>query len=187
MFIDLTLEITPEIREKAEENQDRSIGGHLGTHFDVMDQKFPLEYLELDGIVFDVSNIREREINSKDIKLAKVKPEMFVAFYSGFLEEIGYGEKKYLNKHPQLSKELIDILLDKDISIIGIDFTGIRRENEHTKMDQYCAEKGVFIVENICNLKDILGDKKWAKFTAHTYPIKYTEMSGLPCRVVAEI
>ncbi len=112
---------------------------------------------------------------------------MFVAFYTNFIDEVGYGEKEYFKKHPQLSKELINALLDKNISISGIDFTGIRREAEHSKMDQYCAENGVFVVENICNLKELLGDKKRAKFTAHTYPIKYTEMSGLPCRVIAEI
>ena len=71
MFIDLTLEITPEIREKAQTNQDRTIGGHLGTHFDVMDKKLPLEFIEWKGIVLDVSNIRNREININDIKLTK--------------------------------------------------------------------------------------------------------------------
>jgi kynurenine formamidase len=187
MFIDLTLEITPEIREKAQTNQDRTIGGHLGTHFDVMDKKFPLEFIERKGIVFDVSNIRNREININDIKLAKVKPEMFVAFYTNFIEEVGYGEREYFEKHPQLSKDLIDALLEKNISIIGIDFTGIRRENEHTMFDQYCSERGVFIVENLVNLREILGNKRLAEFTTHTYPLKYTEMSGLPCRVVAEI
>ncbi|MFO7814725.1 MAG: hypothetical protein R6V14_03115 [Halanaerobiales bacterium] len=95
MFIDLTLEITPEIRAKAQQNQDRTIGGHLGTHFDVMDKKFPLEYLERDGIVFDVSSIKNRDIKINDIKLEKVKTDMFVAFYTNFIEEIGYGEKKY--------------------------------------------------------------------------------------------
>lgn len=187
MFIDLTLKITPEIRAKAQQNQNRTIGGHLGTHFDVMNKKFPLKYLERDGIIFDVSTIRDRDIKMKDIKLEKVKSNMFVSFYSGFIEEIGYGEKKYFKDHPQLSKELIDALLEKNISIIGIDFTGVRREEEHTMIDEYCAEKGVFIVENLCNLKELLGEKSWVEFTAHTYPIKYTEMSGLPCRVVAEI
>lgn len=187
MFIDLTLEITPEIRSKAQQNQDRTIGGHLGTHFDVMDKIFPLEYLERDGIVFDVSNIRNRDIKIEDINIEKVKSDMFVAFYSNFIEEIGYGEKEYFKEHPQLSKDLIDALLEKNISIIGIDFTGIRREEEHTMMDEYCAEEGVFIVENICNLKEVLKDKSSSKFTAHTYPVKYTGMSGLPCRVVAEI
>ncbi|MFO7814724.1 MAG: hypothetical protein R6V14_03110 [Halanaerobiales bacterium] len=54
-------------------------------------------------------------------------------------------------------------------------------------MDEYCAEEDVFIVENSCNLKEVLKDKSSAEFTAHTYPVKYTGRSGLPCRVVAEI
>ncbi len=71
MYINLTLEIIPEIREKVQTNQDRTIGGHLGTHFDVMDKKLPLEFIEWKGIVLDVSNIRNREININDIKLTK--------------------------------------------------------------------------------------------------------------------
>ncbi|MCF8001765.1 MAG: cyclase family protein [Halanaerobiales bacterium] len=187
MFIDLTLEITPEIRAKVQQNQNRIIGGHLGTHFDVMDKKFPLEYLERDGIIFDVSTIRDRDIKIDDIKIEKIKSDMFVAFHSNFIEDVGYGEKEYFKEHPQLSKDLIDTLLEKNISIIGVDFTGIRREEEHTMIDEFCAEEDVFIVENLCNLKEVLKENSSVEFTAHTYPVKYTGMSGLPCRVVAEI
>jgi kynurenine formamidase len=54
-------------------------------------------------------------------------------------------------------------------------------------MDQRCADRGVFVIENLCNLKAILGDAPSAFFTANIYPIHYTNMSGLPCRVVAKI
>lgn len=76
------------------------------------------------------------------------------------------------------------MLLEKRISIIGIDFAGVRRGKEHTLMDQRCADKGIFVVENLCNLGKILavGDT----FTANTYPMNYADMTGLPCRVVAE-
>ncbi|MEW6359827.1 MAG: hypothetical protein AB1696_26050 [Planctomycetota bacterium] len=58
---------------------------------------------------------------------------------------------------------------------------------DNTPKDQYCADRGVFIVENLCNLKNLLGDKRQRHFTAHTYPVKFADMSGLPCRVVGEI
>ena len=38
---------------------------------------------------------------------------MFTAFYTGFIEEQGYGGKIYFTEHPQLSHALIDALLEK--------------------------------------------------------------------------
>ena len=187
MLIDITLKITPKMVTDAQGNQKKELIGHLGTHFDVMNKEFPLGYVERKGIVFDVSGITGRDIDKNDIDLSRVEMDMFVAFYTGFIEAEGYGGKKYFKEHPQLSNELIDALVAKEISIIGVDFPGVRRGNEHTPMDQYCADRGVFIVENLCNLKAILGGQRHISFLANTYPVNYAEMSGLPCRVVAKL
>lgn len=185
MKIDITLKITPKMVTDAQGNEKKALVGHLGTHFDVMNKEFPLEYTERNGIVFDVSGVQGRDIEAADIDLDQVKKDMFVAFYTGFIEKEGYGSKPYFTEHPQLSNELLEALLQKQISIIGIDFAGIRRGKEHTPMDQHCADRGVFIVENLCNLGNVL--KNGSTFTAHTYPMNYAEMTGLPCRVVAEV
>jgi kynurenine formamidase len=187
MFIDLTLLVTPEMVEAAHGNEQKSLSGHLGTHFDVMNKDFPLDNLRRKAVVFDVSQVKEREISTGDIDLGRVDKDMFVAFSTGFIEKVGYGGKAYFSEHPQLSNELIDALLSRKISIIGLDFAGMRRGSEHTPKDQYCADRGVFVVENLCNLAAVLKSQKSAGFTANTYPIKYAEMTGLPCRVVAEI
>ena len=187
MLIDLSIEVTPKLREQALNNEKKTVGGHIGTLFDIMDKEFPLEFVKRKGIVFDVSNIKGKQIKFDDIDLDKIKENMFVGFYTGFLKEVGYGTKQYFYKHPQLTKDLIDKLLAKNISIIGIDFAGIRRRDEHTAIDQYCSDHGVFIVENLCNFDQILKDNKFKKFKAYTFPIKYSDMSGLPCRVVAEV
>jgi kynurenine formamidase len=187
VFIDITLLVTPEMIEAAHGNEQKSFSGHLGTHFDVMNKEFPLENLRRKAVVFDVSKVTDRDINPGDIDLNVIESGMFVAIHSGFIEKVGYGSKVYFSEHPQLSNELIEALLDRKISIIGIDFAGVRRGAEHTPKDQYCADQGVFIVENLCNLNEVLQSKPFAKFTANTYPIKYAAMTGLPCRVVAEI
>ena len=185
MLIDITLKITPKMVIDAQGNEKKALVGHLGTHFDVMNKEFPLEYTKRKGIVFDASEVFDREIDIGDINLDEVEKDMFVAFYTGFIEKIGYGDKMYFTEHPQLSNELIDALLDKGVSIIGVDFAGVRRGKEHTPKDQYCADRGVFIIENLCNLKAVLDNG--GKFQANTYPMNYAEMTGLPCRVVAEI
>lgn len=185
MLLDITLKITPQMVKNAPENANRSLLGHLGTHFDVMNKEFPLEYTRRNGIVFDVSSIRDREIGTDDISLGEIRKDMFVVFYTGFIEEVSYGSAAYFAEHPQLSDELIDVLLDKGVSMIGVDCSGIRRGKEHTPKDQYCADRGVFVVENLCNLKSVVENGR--VFVAHTYPVNYTGMTGLPCRVVAEI
>lgn len=184
MLIDVTLRITPEMVTDAQGNEKKSLVGHLGTHFDVMDKEFPLEYTRRKGIVFDVRKVTNRDIASCDVELERVTEGMFVAFYTGFIEVEGYGSKRYFSEHPQLSDELIDRLLGKGVSIIGVDFAGVRRGREHTKKDQYCADRGVFIVENLCNLEVLvrLGDS----IVMNTFPMNYAQMTGLPCRVVAE-
>ncbi|MFV0395562.1 MAG: cyclase family protein [Coprobacillaceae bacterium] len=187
MLVDITVEITPKMVTDAQGNEKKALVGHLGTHFDVMNKIFPLEYVERKAIVFDVKDIRDRDIIISDIDLDKIKEDMFVAFNTGFIEEVGYGGSTYFKEHPQLSDALIEALIKRKISIIGIDCAGVRRGKEHTPKDQYCADHDVFIIENLCNLKAILGNNKDKEFIANTYPVKYTNMTGLPCRVVAKI
>ena len=185
MLIDITLKITPNMVKDAQGNEKKALVGHLGTHFDVMGKEFPLEYTKRRAIVFDVSSVGDRDIDIDDINVNKVEQNMFVAFYTGFIEEEGYGGKTYFAKHPQLSDRLIDVLLDKGISIIGVDFAGIRCGKEHTPKDQYCANHGVFIVENLCNLHKVI--EAGGMCLINTYPVNFADMTGLPCRVVAEI
>lgn len=185
MLYDITLKVTPEMRSSAPEKDDRALVGHLGTHFDVMNKEFPLEYTKRAGLVFDVSFIRGRDIEVCDIDMDKVEESQFVAFYTGYIEEEPYGTRTYFAEHPQLSDGLIDTLLDKGVSIIGIDCSGIRRGKEHTPKDQLCAGREVFVVENLCSLKALV--LAGGRFTAHTYPVNYSGMTGLPCRVIAEV
>lgn len=80
---------------------------------------------------------------------------------------------------------MIEELLKRNISIIGVDFAGVRRGKEHPPMNQHCAKQGVFIVENLYYLESVLKNKN--TFIVHTYSMNYANMTGLPCRVVAEI
>lgn len=185
MLIDITLKITPQMLKEAKELDNPALEGHLGTHFDVMDKQFPLEYTKRSGIVFDVSSVEERDIGVDDIDLTQIQPDMFVAFYTGFIDEIGYGEKGYFSSHPQLSHELIEALIQKKVSVIALDFAGVRRGKEHIPTDQYCSQYGTFIIENLVKLDTLL--KSGGKFTAYTYPMNFEGISGLPCRVIAEI
>ena len=52
--------------------------------------------------------------------------------------------------------DLIDALIEKGTSIIGVDFASVCCGKEHAPVNQYCADRGVFVIKNLCNLKDVL-------------------------------
>ena len=186
MYIDLTTKITPDMIKDAQGNEKKSLAGHMGTHFDVMDKEFPLDYLSRRAVLFDVRSVAGRDIGLSDIDLEQIEPDLFVVFYSGFIDTEGYGSKEYFQNHPQLSDELTDELVRRQISIIGVDFAGVRRGREHTPKDQYLADHGIFVVENLCGLGNLLSEAH-NDFRINTYPVNYAGMTGLPCRVVAEV
>ena len=184
MLMDITLQVTQDMLGTAWENTAKSLAGHLGTHFDVMDKEFPLEYTRRKGVFFDVSHVRGRDIESADIDLDRVKAGTFVGFYTDFQKEERYGTPRYFKEHPQLSRELVEALLNKGVSVIGVDCAGIRRAPEHVPIDQHCADRNVFVVENLCGLNAVV--ELDVPITVHTYPMRMAGITGLPCRVVAE-
>lgn len=185
MKTDLTMPVTRQMLDDAARLNNEALVGHIGTHFDVMDKDFPLEYTTRRGIVFDVSAVSDRDIEPSDIDMSLVGKDMFVAFFTGFSSAEKYGTARYFKEHPQLSGNLIDALLNAEVSIIGLDFAGVRRGTEHIPTDQRAADRGVFIIENLVNLDMIC--KNGSSFTAHTYPMNCTGITGLPCRVIGEI
>lgn len=187
MFVDLTLKVTPERTKDAQGNEKKALTGHLGTHFDVMDKVFPLAFLRRPALVLDVSAAAGRDIEPEDLPLERVLPHTAVLFSTGWLEREGYATPAYFKGHPQLSQRLINALLEREVSLLGIDCAGIRRGREHTPADQRCADRGAFVVENLCNLQGVLRGAPWAACTLYTFPVNFAQMSGLPCRVVAEL
>lgn len=184
MLIDLSLKVTKEHMKKAMDYGKMEHLGHLGTHFDVMDKEFPLEYTSRDAIVFDVSKVENRDVEISDIDITKVKEGMFVAFYTSVINKLEYASEEYFNGNKNLSKDLIKELVAKEVSIIGIDCSGIRDGKEHDLADQYCADHNAFVVENLCNLEKILNGENYKLFKANTYPINFVDITGLPCRVL---
>ncbi|MEL7659899.1 hypothetical protein [Acetobacterium wieringae] len=87
MLIDITLKITPQMITKAQGVENKALTGYLGTHFDVMDKEFPLELTKRKGGVFDVSVVTNRDIDLCDIDVSLIEKDMFVVFYSGFVEK----------------------------------------------------------------------------------------------------
>ncbi|HLR35207.1 MAG TPA: cyclase family protein [Tissierellales bacterium] len=191
MKIDLTVPINKRAWNKIIDrtSTDKSFNkfGHIGTHFDLMDKKFNLENFIRPGKIFDVSSIKNRDIETSDINTKEILEKDFVIFYTEHLKENSYGTDNYFQTYPNLSKKLVKFLIKKKVSLIGIDTPGIRQAKEHREIDQYCADNNVFIVENLNNLDLLLKETKDREFLLYTFPINLEDVSGLPCRVIAEI
>lgn len=177
--LDLTMPLGEEQKQKAE------LSGHVGTHFDIMDKHISGSRISLRGVVFDVSAKGNGEITSEDIDLSAVEKGMFVGFYSGIQNEHPYGSEDYNHNHPTISFELIDILIEKHIALIGIDFAGVRRHSEHTPADQKFADSGIFIIENLHNLDSVLGSCTNAGCFVSVELDQSRDSSGIPCKVFA--
>ena len=177
MKIDLTLPIRGEDLERGSRH------GHIGTHFDGMKKDFPLEYSVRKAVLFDVSKVWDRDIGTEDVDLSLIEEGMAILFRSGFMKEKGYGSDEYRHDHPQLSVSLLDELIIKKVSLILLDFAGVRRGSEHTPMDQYLADRGTFVVENLVHTEDI---PEREALTLYTFPLAVSDLPGIPCRVIAE-
>ena len=192
MKIDLSVPVTQKILDTlsafSKERGGVDLFGHLGTHVDLMGKTFDIDRSEVAGVVFDLGLIKDREIQPEDVELPKVRPGDFAVFHTGALDAFGYGSPEYFRlEAPQLSYALIDALMDRKVAFIGVDMGGARKAAEHRRVDEYCAERGVFIVENLANLKSLIGQAKEGRFEASIYPLNLVDATGLPCRVIAEV
>jgi kynurenine formamidase len=182
MLLDLTLAID---RTAAADDHPLRKLGHLGTHFDVLDKEFPLEYVKRTGRLIDISTIKDREVVIEDLHAA-ISPEDFVIFRTNLAIDVGYGAPEYNRRSAELSDDAVGFLLDRNISLIGVDAASIQKPSKHLEVDHRCAERNVFVVENLCNLEKlapIVGDRPFVVYCA---PLNFRGLTGLPCRVVAD-
>jgi kynurenine formamidase len=160
--------------------------GHLGTHFDVMDKEFPLESVRRVGRLIDISALRDREVELADIK-SPIERDEFVIFKTDYAVEIGYGGPNYNYRSAELSDDVVSHLLERKVSLIGVDAASIQRPAKHRQVDQRCAAENVFIVENLCNLDALAQAAGDRTFVVYCAPLNFRGLTGLPCRVVAEV
>ena len=185
MKTDITLKITPKMAADAQGNERVALAGHLGTHFDVMNQEFPLDYTERPGVIFDVRAVSGRDIGPEDIDVSKIKAGTFTAFCTGYSGREAYGSRTYFSEHPQLSMDLIQLLVEK------------RRVHHRSGPAPGSAGKRATppqistVPTGAClswktsgGLEQLLDSDHW---TIHTYPMNYADVTGLPCRVIAEL
>lgn len=167
-------------------NHNLKIGMHTGTHLDL-----PAHMLEDVRNAADISldsisgqakliyAVGREVINLEEKYKSLIKKDDVVIIYTGMAEE--YGSKKYYNKHPVISEELADFLIEKEIKVLGFDMPS--PDYSPFKIHQKLFENDIFILENLCNLEKLLG---LSSFKIFVFPLK-VRAEAAPCRAAAEI
>ena len=171
------------IHEKNGWNEKRiHCNTHCGTHVDApshMIQKgktldeIPLEAFQGKGILIDV---RKKEITMKCLKEHKIMPDHVVLFFTGQSDQLYtnyYEHAKFIP--PDVAHELVQL----KVKAVGID--SFSPDQEPYPIHKILLLKNIIIIENLTNLKALLGKK----FQVHYFPLKITNGDGAPCRALA--
>jgi kynurenine formamidase len=147
---------------------------HTGTHVDMpmhflddkrMAAEFPIDGFMGRGVRLDVRG--EAVISMKPEYRDMDLNGSVVLLYTGF--DKYYFEGKYFTGHPVVSDELGAFLLSRNIKMLGMDMCG--PDYSPFKLHKDLLARGVFILENLTNLKGLVGE---------------FEVMALPLRIAAE-
>lgn len=200
MFIDLTLPIDTSIpvfpgsplpiikqistlEKKGWNEQQFTISSHFSTHIDaprhmIANGKtlsdYPIESFIGKAIVFDVRGQSKIEV---DVDI--VKSNNIVFFNTGHINHL--HDSTYFESNPVISSETIQCLIDKKISILGID--SFTPDNEPFLLHKELLENDIRIVENLAHLEQI----PQQHFFCYIFPLNIKDADGAPCRVVAQV
>jgi kynurenine formamidase len=171
---------------------------HTGTHIDAPYHKdnkgkkiddFPVGKFVSNAVLLDFTHKRAEEyITAEDIMKAeeacgKIQEGDAVLFYTGWDKHMDKQSSTYDN--PGLSKDGVEYLVTKKVSIVGIDADSVDNPLEE-KEGRAPAHKAflprdILIVERLCNL----GKLKKRRFKFVALPLNLRGASGSPIRAVA--
>jgi kynurenine formamidase len=167
-----------------------SISAHTATHVDLVftekriDPRRMIGTGKLIDVTQDFGELRQA-VAGGAIRLDDVKHQVeiesgdFVFFRTDWSEFV--GTMKYYD-HPELSLEVVQWLVSKNVNAVGIDALGLGRGRRHGEYDRLLARNNIFVIENLANLSAI--PKK--KFNTYCFPLKIENTDAIPARVVVE-
>lgn len=167
-------------------NHNLKMGMHTGTHLDLPAHMVEDVRNAADIALADICG-RAKIIYAGGRKILSAEPEYkrmidkgdIVLIYTGFEKE--YGSSEYYEEHPLISEELADLLIAKQIKLLGFDMPS--PDQPPFKIHQKLFENDIFILENLCNLEKLLGLNSFKLFV---FPLK-VRAEAAPCRVAAQI
>jgi kynurenine formamidase len=164
---------------------------HTGTHIDAPAHILPgartLDQLEVtnftgSGFVIDLSACAGQVIETEILQPFEdyLKNIDFALLYSGWGRY--WGEKKYFQNYPVLSKGAAEWLCRFDLKGIGIDMISVDRTgSKKLPIHHILLNNNLIIIENLNNLHRLVNKN----LTLFALPLKIDHADGAPARVIA--
>src|SRR5665647_374201 len=167
-------------------NHRLEISMHAGTHIDspmhltdsaeyISDS--PLDSFIGNGCILDVRN--QPIISIKPEYEGLIKANDIVLLYTS--QDRYYGQLQYYSEHPVISMDFCELLLSKNIKMLGMDMPSPDQPPFH--MHKLLLKAHIYLIENLTNLDKLLGVKE---FEVIALPLKIKADSSM-ARVVARI
>jgi len=135
---------------------------------------FSIEKFIGEAIVIDATNGIKPNLDN-------VKKGDIVFFYTMHTNKSSSPD--FFKENPgALTKEIADKLVEKQISIFGVDSFSPDNEPDDT-IHKILFKKDILIVENLVNLEKLKGKR----FKCYILPLKIQDADGAPCRVIGII
>ena len=161
-----------------------SFGSHTATHIDAPAhmieggkelKDYGIERFISPAVCIDGS----RGFSVEAIEAANIQPGDAVLFYTGASEH--FTDEKYWQEYPVLSDACCQLLIEKKVSIVGLETPSADNER-HFPVHKTLLGADILIVENLANLKDLIGKT----FEFQALPLKL-EHDGAPVRAIARL
>jgi arylformamidase len=161
-----------------------TIGTHNGTHIDAPAhmieggnqlKDYPVERFVRSAVCIDARN----GFSVEAIAAAIDKPGVAVIFYTGASDY--FEQEKYWQDYKVLDSAVARLLIDKQVSLVGVD-TGSFDIEEDFPIHKQLLAADVLLLENLTNLQELIGKS----FDIYALPLKL-EADGSPTRVIAVV
>ena len=167
---------------------------HTGTHLDApyhfVEKGLQIDKIPLTRLITGAQICKSRKgpdqpITLRDIvdfetKNGTISPNSAIIFETGWSSNV--TKKNYFTKNPRLSVSAAKYLLEKKVSLVGIDSPSIDMgKDAKFSVHHVLLRGGVLILENLCNLDKI----PRIYFELIVLPLKLKGATGSPVRAVA--
>lgn len=141
---------------------------HAGTHVDS-----PYHFVE-DGMKIDdprllnrlvgeaiILDMRTRIFDEQDVRQrVDCLQNKIVLLYTGWSEEREFGSNEYFLDFPTIGLETALALVEADVKSVGLDTPSIDSLDSPYEIHRLLLGKGIPMIENLCNLRELLAYEK---------------------------
>ena len=166
------------------------LNSHVGTHIDapfhfLSDGKpisaFSVDFFVRPGVAIDLRHKKAGEtITAEDLRCYHLEQGCAAVLVTGWYRF--FGSEEYL-KHPYLSKDAAEFLVEQGVSIVAVDFLNVdQTHGDAWDAHQVLLGRETLIVENLNNTLVLDFDKS---YLFSFLPLKILGTDGSPIRAVA--